>query len=96
MFNQNHSQAVQNGPTSHPPTQADISPTRPESAKTDSLPRDTPFRRQGRSERPTKVFPSLLGYMFPRIARMSPPLRAFNEGSHRAIHLCWRALSTDC
>jgi hypothetical protein len=35
------------------PTPADISPTRPESTKTDSLPRDAPFRRQGRSKQRT-------------------------------------------
>ena len=32
------------------PAPADISPTHPESAKTDSLPRDSLFRGQGRSE----------------------------------------------
>ena len=32
------------------PTLADISPIRPESAKTDSLPQDAPFPKQGRSE----------------------------------------------
>jgi len=32
------------------PTPTSISPARPESAKTDSLPWDAPFRGQGRSE----------------------------------------------
>ena len=56
---------------------------------------DAPFRGQGRSERPTMIFPSLLLYLS-RMARMGPPLRASNEGllrprvaraqgTHRAI-----------
>jgi len=43
------------------PTPADISPTRPESAKTDSLPQDAPFHGRGRSEQLTTASPSLLG-----------------------------------
>ena len=52
--------------------------------------------QQGRSERPKMIFPSLLVYVVPRMARMSPLLRASNEGllrprvaraqgTHRAI-----------
>jgi hypothetical protein len=63
------------------PTPADTSPSRPESAKTASSPRDAPFPQQGRSERPKIVLPTSLVYGIQRMARMSPPLRASNE--------CW-------
>ena len=43
------------------PTLAAISPARPESAKTDSSPRDAPFPKQGRSERRPETYP--LGYV---------------------------------
>jgi hypothetical protein len=58
--------------------------------------RDAPCPEQGRSERSNMILPSLLVYVVPRMARMSPPLRASNEGllrprvaraqgTHRAI-----------
>ena len=64
--------------------------TRPTPARQDAL-----FRGQGRSERVKMILPSLL-VSLPRMARMSPPLRASNEGllrprvarakgTHRAI-----------
>ena len=70
-------------------------------AKTDSLPWDAPFPKQGLSERPTMILPSLLVYVVLRMAQMSPPLRASNEGLlrprvaraqgiHRAIPLLAR------
>ena len=36
--------------------------------------------QRGRSERPKMILPSLLVYVVSRMARMSPPLRASNEG----------------
>ena len=45
------------------PTPAATSPAHPESAKTASSPKDAPFPKQGRSERPTMVLPSLLVYV---------------------------------
>ena len=52
--------------------------------------------QQGRRERTKMILPSLLVYVIPGMARMSPPLRASNEGllrprvaraqgTHRAI-----------
>src|SRR3990172_2688910 len=65
--------------------------TRPAPAR-----QDAPFRRQGLSEQPKVILPRLLVHVVPRMARMSPPLRASNEGllrprvaraqgTHRAI-----------
>ena len=70
----------QKGQPSHPPN--------PAAGKTASLPRDAPFRRQGRSERTTMVLPNLLMNILPRMARMSPPTArvARAQGTHRAIH----------
>jgi hypothetical protein len=41
---------------------------------------DAPFRGQGRSEGPNMIVPSLLVYIVPGMVRLSPPLRASNEG----------------
>jgi hypothetical protein len=52
--------------------------------------------QRDRSQRSNMILPSLLVYVVPRMARMSPPLRASNEGllrprvaraqgTHRAI-----------
>ena len=80
-------QDTQKGQTSHQP------PTS----------QDAPFRGHGRSERPKIVVPSLLVYFILRVARMSPPLRASNEGPSQAGRCtrtgdspshpspCWRA-----
>jgi len=65
--------------------------TRPTPAR-----RDAPFRGQGCSELPNIILPGLLVYIVLGMARMSPPLRASNEGllrprlaraqgTHRAI-----------
>ena len=64
------------------PTPAVISPTRPASAKTDSSPWDAPFPKQGRSEQPRMILPSLLVFVVPRMTWMSPPLRATFSLSH--------------
>ncbi len=45
------------------PTLATISPSRPESTKTASPPRDAPCPKQGRSERTRMILPSLLVYV---------------------------------
>ena len=44
---------------------------------------DAPLRRQDRSERPKIVLPISLVYSILGMARMSPPLRASNEGLRR-------------
>ena len=69
------------------PTQAATSPARPESAKTASSPRDVPFLKQGRSERPKTVLPSMLVYVAPMMARMSPPLCASREARPYSLYL---------
>src|SRR2546428_13115957 len=46
-WDQNSQQDAQKGQTSHPPNPGGISPARPESANTDSSPRDAPFPFQG-------------------------------------------------
>ena len=46
---QNSQQDAQKGQTSHPPNHGGISPSRPESAKTDSSPQDAPCPMQGRN-----------------------------------------------
>ena len=56
-------QDAQKGSLLTRPTLADISPARPESAKTASSPRDAPCPKQGRSERPKMVLPKLLVYV---------------------------------
>jgi hypothetical protein len=43
-------QDAQNGQTSHPPDPGGYFTRPPESGRTAALPRDAPFRRQGRSE----------------------------------------------
>src|ERR1043165_3033005 len=66
--------------------------TRPTPAR-----QDAPCPRQGCSECPSMILPGLFVFVVPKMTRMSPPLRASNEGllrprvaraqgTHRAIH----------
>jgi len=89
------------------PTLATTLPARPEPAKTASSPLDAPCLKQSH-RRVTKDDPSKLARLrCLRMARMSSPLRAANEGllrprvarvqgTHRAILPCWRTFSGYC
>jgi len=81
---QKPSQAVQNGRFLTRPTPAVTPPARPEVAKTTSSPKDAPGPR-ARPQKATQDSSSRLAWLlYSGMARMSPPLRASNEGLLRS------------
>ncbi len=76
------------------PAPAASSPSRPEPAKTGLLPKDAPFRRQGRSERLPMTLPSLLVYVAQDGPDESPTLHASSHFPISFSRVAWSIL--DC